>query len=384
MWASSMKAVVCPCCKTGLELISFDEPLGEPCLQPAHPEALVDRDSGSWVETGVLSCSNCKTLFPVHWGVPMLLIYSTEQMRSAEHSWPSEQKNRFSSEGFRLPRGVPPAGELLVAASFSTEWQDYDYGAVLWTAPTSERLEAFRGECGLDEGRLQGGSFLEVGCGLGILTNASVKMFGSESWGMDLSSAVFRAARQFRENPSVHFVMGSVFSPPFQEGFFDFVYSHGVLHHTWNTRVAVESASRLVSPAGSFYVWLYGVDDVEVSWVRRLAYGIESAVRPVIARLPGFAATVLLLPLVPVYQIASVAGRRSGTHGTVYTATQALHAARDRFSPLFAHRHRFEEVAEWFRNLGYTAIVRVGREQVSSSWATAMERNVALRAKRGN
>lgn len=382
MWTSSMEALACPCCKSDLELNSFDEQSGGQSLDNAEAKTLVGRDGDTWIETGALACNACKTVFPVFRGVPMLLSYATDQMRGAERSWADHHKRWCSSQGLRLPGGVAPAGELLVAASFSTEWEEYDYGLVLWTAPTSDRLATFKGECGLEDGELQGRHLLEVGCGLGILTDASVKMFGCASWGMDLSSAVFRAARQFRENPRVHFVMGSVFSPPFREGFFGFLYSHGVLHHTWSTREAVKSASPLVSPNGKFYLWLYGVDDVEVNWVRRLAYRVESVVRPAIARLPGFAATMLLLPLVPVYQLASFAGRRAGTHGSTYTPTQALHAARDRFSPLFAHRHRFDEVAAWFHELGYGDIVRVGGEKVSPSWAAAMERNVALRARR--
>ena len=61
-------------------------------------------------------------------------------------------------------------------------WADYDYGPTLWTAPTEDRLRTFRGECGLSGGDLRGKRFLEIGCGLGILTDAAASRLGAEAW----------------------------------------------------------------------------------------------------------------------------------------------------------------------------------------------------------
>ena len=133
---------------------------------------------------------------------------------------------------------------------------------------------------------------------------------------------------------------------------FDFVYSHGVLHHTWSTKEAVGRAASLLRTDGTLYVWLYGFDDVRISVARRVAYALESVTRPLIARLPGPVATLVLTPTVPAYVLASYMGLASGTHGGTYSAAQALHAARDRFTPRFAHRHEVEEVVGWYREAG--------------------------------
>jgi SAM-dependent methyltransferase len=199
---------------------------------------------------------------------------------------------------------------------------------------------------------------------------------------MDLSSSVFRAAAQFRANPRLHFVQASVFSAPFRPQQFDFVYSHGVLHHTWNTKEAVRHAAQLVNRGGSLYLWLYGYDDVRVSLPRRLAYAVEEKTRPVIARLPPRVATAVLWPLVPMYQVASMLGRLSGTHGATYSAQQAIHAARDRFTPLYAHRHEFDEVASWYEEIGLQDPHKVDASEVPPSWALAIERNVSIRGQR--
>jgi len=115
---------------------------------------------------------------------------------------------------------------------------------------------------------------------------------------------------------------------------------------------------------------------------RQLAFALETVSRPLIARLPPSIATVALLPLIPIYQIASLFGRLSGTHGSTYSPKQAMHAARDRFTPLFAHRHEFDEVANWYKEIGLKAIHKVAGAEVSSSWALAIERNVAIRGRR--
>jgi 2-polyprenyl-3-methyl-5-hydroxy-6-metoxy-1,4-benzoquinol methylase len=367
MWERVAEVLVCPGCHGALAL---------------RPLAARPADAGSedrWIDTGVLTCEACKSLYPVHRGVPILLRYATMMAQMALKGWPLAVRTQLSAAGYDFPRDEPPPGEKFVCAAFSTEWEDYDYGPTLWTASTAERLETFRGECGLAEGDLRGKRFCEVGCGLGILTHEAAATLGAESFGIDLSTSVFRAASQFRDNTHVHFIQASVFAAPFRGQDFDFVYSHGVLHHTFNTQEAVRHAAGLVRPGGGLYVWLYGYEDVRVSMPRRLAFALEQSTRPWLARLPPRVATGVLLPLVPVYQAASLLGRLSGSHGATYSAQQAIHAARDRFTPLYAHRHEYEEVADWYREIGLHDLHRVSGTEVSPSWAPAIERNVSIR-----
>jgi 2-polyprenyl-3-methyl-5-hydroxy-6-metoxy-1,4-benzoquinol methylase len=370
MWERAAEVLACPGCHGMLGLRALETRLSD--------RASADR----WVETGVFTCERCKCLYPIHRGVPILLRYVTMMAQMAFRAWPQAVRTELTAGGFDFPGDEPPPGEKFVCAAFSTEWEDYDYGPTLWTASTAERLQTFRGECGLGEGDLAGKRFCEVGCGLGILTNEASATLGAEAFGIDLSTSVFRAAAQFRDNPRVHFVQASVFAAPFRAQEFDFVYSHGVLHHTFNTQEAVRQAAQLVRAGGGLYVWLYGYEDVRVSVPRRLAFALEQSTRPWLARLPPRVATGVLLPLVPVYQAASLIGRLSGSHGATYSAQQAIHAARDRFTPLYAHRHEYEEVADWYREIGLHDLHRVEAGEVSASWAPAIERNVSIRGRR--
>lgn len=381
MWQHAATALACPRCggQFTSTVIGVESAVGpESTIGPSGLPGVPPR----WIEEGALCCTQCKSLFPVHRGVPILLTYRTSLAEAAHRAWPAPLRRELLDSGFHLCTDEPPRGERYVGSTFSTEWQTYEYGETLWTAPTADRLQTFHGECGLADGALAGKSFCEIGCGLGILTNEAAVGLGAEAWGMDLSTSVFRAAANFKSNPRVHFVQASVFSAPFKPQQFDFVYSHGVLHHTWSTRQAVRHAAQLVNPAGSLYVWLYGHDDVRISTLRQFAFAVENLTRPLIARLPPAMATATLLPLIPMYQIASLLGKRSSTHATVYSPQQAMHAARDRFTPLFAHRHEFDEVASWFRELGLKTIHKVAGGEVSASWALAIERNVAIRGRR--
>jgi 2-polyprenyl-3-methyl-5-hydroxy-6-metoxy-1,4-benzoquinol methylase len=381
MWEHALTTLACPRCggRFTSKVIRDVRPNN---LESATTPFRGADASERWIEEAALGCAVCKSLFPIHRGVPILLTYKTRLAEVVHKAWPAPLRHELVEAGFHLSSGEPPRGERFVGATFSTEWGAYEYGPNLWTAPTADRVETFHDECGLKNAELLGKRFCEIGCGLGILTNEAAVGLGAEAWGVDLSTAVFRAAARFRTNRRVHFVQASVFSAPFSPQTFDFVYSHGVLHHTWSTREALRHAAELVRLGGSLYVWLYGYDDVRISLVRRLTFTLERLMRPLIARLPAPIATATLLPLIPMYQVASLLGKRSGTHGSTYSPRRALHAARDRFTPLFAHRHEFQEVAAWCSEMGLKSIHRVAGAEVSPSWALAVERNVAIRGRR--
>ena len=78
----------------------------------------------------------------------------------------------------------------------------------------------------------------------------------------------------------------------------------------------------------------------------------EQVVRPVLSKLPEFVQTIFLLPTLPFYILYQNLYRRNQL-GKRFAATygwnEALHAARDRFTPPFAHRHTYADVTGWFK-----------------------------------
>jgi uncharacterized protein YbaR (Trm112 family)/SAM-dependent methyltransferase len=292
MWMHAAAQIVCPRCKAALaaRAIAADGQVEELSLTDSAPDGGA---AARWIESGLLCCAGCRCFYPIHQGVPILLRYKTALAEAASSAWPAALRQSLSDAGLGFPADDPPPGEKFVATSFSTEWEAYDYGDTLWTASTADRLQAFRGECGLQQGDLAGKRFCEIGCGLGILTNEAASALGAEAWGMDLSTPYFAPPRSSARTHACISVQASIFAAPFRPQQFDFVYSHGVLHHTWNTKEAVVTRRSSSAAAAAFICGC----TVTRTYGFRCRAGWPSPwrkTRPVIARLPPRVATAVL------------------------------------------------------------------------------------------
>jgi SAM-dependent methyltransferase len=68
------------------------------------------------------------------------------------------------------------------------------------------------------------------------------------------------------------FAQMNLFRPALRDGFFDFVISNGVLHHTNDTRRAFARISRLAKPGGYVLVGLYNAYSRRIHYARRTLY----------------------------------------------------------------------------------------------------------------
>ena len=130
------------------------------------------------------------------------------------------------------------------------------------------------------------------------------------------------------------------------------------------------------------YVWLYSHEHEQVTPLRRVLMSIEGLVRPVLSRLPKVGQTVALLPTLPfyiLYQNFHVRRKYGAEHTAHYGWNEALHAARDRLTPPFAHRHTYEEVAEWFASAEYAHLEMLRDEQPPESVPESYRQNVGIR-----
>jgi len=270
-----------------------------------------------------------------------------------------------------------------VMRSFSTEWLEYDFDNVIWEMDYSDHEQRFLSEMGDYAPRGKTGSrFLEVGCGLGITTAMAHKNFGCEAVGIDLSLAAWRAAAANRDNSSLHFAQASVYALPFAPGTFDTIYTRGVLHHTYSTRDAFRALAPLCAPGGVLYVWVYGMKSINDNLFRRAVYATEVALRFVLNRAPEWMSRIILAPVALGY----LAFNRVRHHGNPriqpYNYRRALHAARDRYTPEFAHRQDADEVSGWFREAGFSAIDVVDWRSMPSADHDDYRRNTGVRARR--
>jgi SAM-dependent methyltransferase/uncharacterized protein YbaR (Trm112 family) len=370
MWSNLTHLLRCPLCRTELGLSNFNvaAPAGE-------------SSGGFWVSSGVLLCAECKTWYPITHGVPILLPYATpaHEEFAKEHTRELETRAPLHHPA----NGEPVRGEQLVMRSFSTEWLQYDFDGVIWEMDYADHERRFLTELGEYAPRKERpGRFLEIGCGLGLTTAMAQKNFGCEAIGVDLSLAAWRAAAINRDNPRVHFVQASVYALPFAEGIFDTIYTRGVLHHTYSTREAFRALAPLGARGGTMYVWVYGKKSIEDNLFRRTVYGLEVVTRYVLNRCPEWVSHLVLAPLALSYIVFNRLRRLRNPRIQPYNYRRALHAARDRFTPEFAHRQDADEVSQWFQEAGYGELQVVDWRAMPTADHDDYRRNTGVRGKR--
>jgi 2-polyprenyl-6-hydroxyphenyl methylase/3-demethylubiquinone-9 3-methyltransferase len=142
--------------------------------------------------------------------------------------------------------------------AFGRNW--LDYADKIDEEKISHAMEDLRRLSG--QQRLDGKSFLDIGCGSGVHSLAALRLGASSVQGVDIDPDSVAAARTTlaRFAPGVHcdFRVCSVFDmTPNEFGSFDIVYSWGVLHHTGDMVRAVTAAAALVKRGGEFHLALY-------------------------------------------------------------------------------------------------------------------------------
>ena len=387
MWKRFIGFLRCPICRSALALEASTEivvPISADSVRLAEERGLAGPEFNKYVEMGLLCCGGCRSAFPIFRGLPILLPYQT--LAHEEFNRRFDRASRTPLDRYRFPSSQPAAGEELVLRSFSREWLNYDYDGVIWELSYDDHEQRFLAEVGREPGRQSSDeptrTFLEVGCGIGITTYLAHKNFGADAVGLDLSDAALRAATHYKTNPFLHFVQASAFAPPFADDFFDLIYSRGVLHHTFSTREAFRIVARLCRPGGRMYLWVYGPGSITSSPLRRALYVSEIVLRRILSHQPPGVATVALSPIALAYMSFNAFRHAQTPEIQRLSYARALHAARDRFTPRYAHRHGESEVTRWFEEAGFKDIDVVDWRSMPRADHDDYRRNVGVRAMR--
>jgi SAM-dependent methyltransferase len=98
---------------------------------------------------------------------------------------------------------------------------------------------------------------LEVGPGSGFNTRFMAENTDGIVFACDVSDAAYTTFGNTRDLPNCHVVRADLMELPFPDHYFDFIIADGVLHHTPNTRQAVEALYRKLQPGGQFFFYVY-------------------------------------------------------------------------------------------------------------------------------
>lgn len=138
----------------------------------------------------------------------------------------------------------------------------------------------------------EGKTVLEAGCGKGRHIRA-VSGWGPETVvGVDLSEAVFIAARNTADRENATCVRADLLKLPFGDGTFDSVYCVGVLHHLEDPRAGLGELWRVLKPRGTLCLWVYAREGN--GWVLLL---VDPVRRRITSRIPVGLLKWLVRPL---------------------------------------------------------------------------------------
>jgi 2-polyprenyl-3-methyl-5-hydroxy-6-metoxy-1,4-benzoquinol methylase len=192
----------------------------------------------------------------------------------------------------------------------------------------------------------------DAGCGNGRFTYGLCKL-GAEVVALDISPAGVEAT--IESCKGVAKVNGLqwdllVPKPDFQEQF-DLVFSFGVLHHTGNTRKALENIATWVVPGGYLFIMIYNHKPRSSArrhaFYRTLLRPFPLSWRPSILRLIGPHRFGLLAMNLTKEQRKAL---------TKEDRELLIHSQFDAFSPSINDTHSAEEVRSWLKELRFTDI----------------------------
>ena len=302
---------------------------------------------GEDVTEGALRCKTGR-LFPIIDAIPRF----TPGALIEHPGFASRRGGAFGKDSQVLPRELRRTSE-----SFGLQWRTYDVIA------DEEDRATFYAKTGFSEGALDGALVLDAGCGGGRYARVAA-LAGARVVAVDLSRACEKAREVLASSPNVLVVQGDLMRLPLPEEAFDAVYSIGVLHHTPNTRTALEAVSHFVRPGGELAVWLYVKRDPLFEAANRLLRGFTT-------RLSHGTLLQLARLAVPLGAAKrALLGRRCTAWMSKLLPPCSSHPdprARvcdtfDWYSPEFQWHHTDEEVGRWLHDLGFVKLRNLSEE----------------------
>jgi SAM-dependent methyltransferase/uncharacterized protein YbaR (Trm112 family) len=347
--------LACPECGSDLQLTGFE----------SNYETDENGQSIEDIEEGILK-SGCGAVYPIVEGVPRLLegaFFVHQEFRSR---WNKELQQHQVLNNKAL---MPPSNEFRkiiepTSKRFEKEWREHPLEERTWGLDQSTRIEHSLRYLGWTRDEIKGKLLLDAGAGTGQLT-CTMATLGCEVVGIDLSPAVIRGWKSRdvyakSRKTSVHIVQGNLMKLPFRKHVFDGVMSHGVLHHTPNTRQAFDVLAPTVRNGGSLGVWLYNEAEgylplVPLSMSHRTSVRM-STLRRLTPKLPPsllYSSLVLYASIFQAfYRVNSVLRKRRHDQTVKERATSLF----DSLAPPYVWRHTPREVIDWFTAAGFVEI----------------------------
>lgn len=316
MHRSLLDILICPACRS-------DSPL----------RARVERGEGDQIDEGTLTCASCAGSYPVRRGTPRFV--------TAEEDY---------------------------CGNFGFQWQR-------WKSVQIDRLgghhlseSRFFDEVPWDRDWMKGKLILEAGCGAGRFTDVAAH-YGARIVACDLSDAIDACHDITRiHGDLVQTVQASIYALPFRVGAFDAAFCFGVIQHTPDPALTMESIPRFVRDDGWLAYDFYEKTPWERPWVPRywLRRFTPAWSRERLLMLSHLLTAIFFFPAWLLAQFRPTRIYIPGLPIAVYTDPQLSIADEyrwtvlntyDWYGPKFELRQDFRQVARQLSRLGLQDII---------------------------
>jgi ubiquinone/menaquinone biosynthesis C-methylase UbiE len=152
-----------------------------------------------------------------------------------------------------IPRFVSPHN---YATNFGFQWNRFRQTQLDSYSGLPISHDRFFSQTGWEPKELNGATVLDVGCGAGRFAEVVLNC-GATVVALDYSSAVDACWENLKHHPNLSVVQGDIYSLPFKENCFDYVYCFGVLQHTPDVKRAFGSLPPHLKLGGHLAVDLY-------------------------------------------------------------------------------------------------------------------------------
>jgi SAM-dependent methyltransferase len=220
--------------------------------------------------------------------------------------------------------------------SFSYQWAELPEGKHLASDSQFQQVmfELVSKYTGLAADWFVGKTVLDAGCGNGRWSYAFAKL-GAKVTAVDQSaSGIAHLKALLGEKYDFEAWQANLLEPlPFKPEF-DLVWCYGAVHHTGNTRRAIENVSATVKPGGRIFLMVYGEprSGIECNEINNYVKLRRDTQFMTFEQKRDYLAARFFEPLV--------------------------HGYFDAISPRINDLHRFDEIEDWLRAVGFRAIRR--------------------------
>ena len=340
------------------------DPISQSKLELYTIDTLLLKNNNEIVKTGFLYSTVSKTIFPIINGVPILLTFTTilTQNFTKEHA---EIFSNSQFKSYKLANLEPMIGERSIQETFTEEWADLGNNEITFAYDEEQGIALHKDVwLRMNENEYKTKKLvLDVGCGFGKEAQYLSDIFpNSQVVAVDLNLAVIAAGITLLETNRIFPIVASLFKLPFKDALFDHVHSQGVIHHTYSTKDAFFSIEKKVNNTGSIFIWVYAWEDsFGIKGVRGVLIHLywflgNRIFRPLLSRSPVFIRNAMVHIISFLYH--PLIKNRGINKDRNWSYSNTLHGVRDMFTPMFAHRLRFNEVLIWFETKNYQVQVQ--------------------------